>query len=147
MSVKLTTEHIEQIKRHGERTFPEECGGLLLGVVEDGVRVIREILPLENIRKDSRQNRVRLSELDILRAEREAARRDLGLLGYYHSHPDHPAEPSDYDRDHAAWITWSYIIVSVRAGVADEFRAWTLCEDRSQFDEETMTLFSAAALT
>jgi len=139
MSIKLTSEHIEQIKQHGERAYPEECGGLLLGAMEDGGRVIREVLPLENVRKDSRHNRVELSPLDYARAEREASKRGLGVWGYYHSHPNHPAVPSGFDLDHAPFIEWSYLIVSVREGKAEELRAWTVREDRSQFDEEEMT--------
>jgi len=140
MSVKLTTDHLKTIRQHGEQTFPEECGGLLLGTLENGVRMIQEVLPLENVRSDSRHNRVVLSVKDILRAEREAARRGLGLWGYYHSHPNHPAVPSEFDREHAAWQEWSYLIVSVRDGKAEEVRAWTLREDRSQFDEEEFIL-------
>jgi proteasome lid subunit RPN8/RPN11 len=136
MSVKLATDHINIIREHGERTFPEECCGLLLGTLEDGARVIQEVLSLENIRKDSRHNRVELDPLDYARAEREAAKRGLGVWGYYHSHPDHPAIPSTFDLEHAPFIEWSYIIVSVRSGSADEVRAWTVREDRSQFDEE-----------
>ncbi len=147
MSVKLTTEQIEQIKRHGERTFPEECGGLLLGVVENGERVIREILPLENIRKDSRHNRVELKPLDYDRADREATKRGLGVWGYYHSHPNHPAVPSGFDLEHAPITEWSYLIVAVRDGTAEEVRAWTVREDRSQFDEEEMTIISEVLST
>lgn len=139
MSLKLTSKHIEQIKQHGERAYPEECGGLLLGAIEDGVRVIREVMPLENVRKDSRHNRVELSPLDYARAEREASKRGLGVWGYYHSHPNHPAVPSGFDLEHAPFIEWSYLIVSVRDGHAEEVRAWTVREDRSQFDEEEMT--------
>ncbi|MBO0722149.1 MAG: M67 family metallopeptidase [Blastocatellia bacterium] len=140
MNVKLSEEQIEAIKRHGERAYPEECGGLLLGVIEGGALAAREVLPLENIRKDSRQNRVELDPLDYARAEREAAKRGLGVWGYYHSHPDHPAVPSGYDLEHAPFTEWSYLIVSVRAGKADELRAWSLREDRSQFDEEEMII-------
>ncbi len=136
MSVKITSGHVEQIKRHGEQTYPEECGGLLLGVFEDGARVIHDVMPLENIRKDSRHNRVELDPLDYARAEREAGKRGLGVWGYYHSHPNHPAVPSEFDRSHAPFTEWSYLIVSVREGKAQELRAWTLREDRSQFDEE-----------
>lgn len=140
MSVKLATEHINKIREHGERTFPEECGGLLLGVVKDGVRVIQDVLPLENVRKDSRHNRVELNPLDYAKAEREAANRDLGVWGYYHSHPNHPAIPSGFDLEHAPFVEWSYLIVSVRDGKAEEVRAWTVREDRSQFDEEEIIL-------
>jgi proteasome lid subunit RPN8/RPN11 len=139
MSVKLQPEHIEQIKRHGEQTYPEECGGLLLGLKEENLRLIREVLPLENIRKDSRHNRVEINPLDYSRAEREAAKRGLGVWGYYHSHPNHPAVPSGFDLDHAPFTEWSYLIVSVRDGKAQEVRAWTLREDRSRFDEDELT--------
>lgn len=138
MSIKLMTEHIDQIKQHGERAYPEECGGLLLGVREGGERVIREVLPLENVRKDSRHNRVELSPLDYARAEREASKRGLGVWGYYHSHPDHPAVPSGFDLEHAPFVEWSYLIVSVREGKAEQVRAWAVREDRSQFDEEEL---------
>jgi proteasome lid subunit RPN8/RPN11 len=136
MKANLSNDHIEAIKRHGERTYPEECGGLLLGVVEDGALAVREVLPLDNIRKDSRHNRVELDPLDYARAEREAAKRALGVWGYYHSHPDHPAVPSGFDLEHAPFTEWLYLVVSVRDGKAEDLRAWSLREDRSQFDEE-----------
>ena len=136
MSVKLTNEHLDKIRQHGEQTFPEECGGLLLGVLEGETRVIRETLPLENVRKDSRHNRVEISPLAYAKAEREAAKKGLGVWGYYHSHPDHPAIPSGFDLDHAPFIEWSYLIVAVREGTAQEIRAWNVRADRSQFDEE-----------
>ena len=123
MSVKLTNEHLDKIRQHGEQTFPEECGGLLLGVLEGETRVIRETLPLENVRKDSRHNRVEISPLAYAKAEREAAKKGLGVWGYYHSHPDHPAIPSGFDLDHAPFIEWSYLIVAVREGTAQEIRA------------------------
>ena len=136
MSVKLTNEHLDKIRQHGEQTFPEECGGLLLGGLEGETRVIRETLPLENVRKDSRHNRVEISPLAYAKAEREAAKKGLGVWGYYHSHPDHPAIPSGFDLDHAPFIEWSYLIVAVREGTAQEIRAWNVRADRSQFDEE-----------
>jgi proteasome lid subunit RPN8/RPN11 len=138
MGIKLTSEQIEAIKRHGEAAYPEECGGLLLGKQVGGTRVVDEVLPLENVRPDSRHNRVELSPRDYLRAEREAGRRGLGVWGYYHSHPDHPAVPSGFDLAHAPFTEWSYLIVSVQAGKAVEVRAWTVREDRTQFDEEEM---------
>jgi proteasome lid subunit RPN8/RPN11 len=140
MAINLTQEHLDQIRQHGERTYPEECGGLLLGVLEGETRIIKETLPLENIRKDSRHNRIEISPLDYAKAEREATKRGLGVWGYYHSHPNHPAVPSGFDLEHAPFIEWSYLIVSVRAGVAQEVRAWTVREDRSQFDEEILLL-------
>ena len=146
MSIKLTGEHLKAIKRHGEGTYPEECGGLLLGTLEGGVRVIREVLPLANVRPDSRHNRVELDPRDYLKAEREAGRRGLGVWGYYHSHPDHPAEPSGFDLEHAPFTEWSYLIVSVRGGLSAEVRAWSVRDDRSQFDEEELIRIEETAL-
>ena len=140
MSIKLTKQHLDEIRQHGERTFPEECGGLLLGALEGETRVIQATLPLENIRQDSRHNRVEISPLDYMKAEREATKQGLGVWGYYHSHPNHPAIPSGFDLDHAPFIEWSYLIVSVREGTAQEIRAWTVREDRSQFDEEDIEI-------
>ncbi len=140
MSIKLTEQHLDEIRQHGERSFPEECGGLLLGALVGETRVIQATLPLENIRKDSRHNRVEISPLDYMKAEREATKKGLGVWGYYHSHPNHPAIPSGFDLDHAPFIEWSYLIVSVREGTAQEIRAWTVREDRSQFDEEEIVM-------
>jgi len=95
-------------------------------------------LPLENVRKDSRHNRVELDPLSYARAEKEASRRGLGVWGYYHSHPDHPAVPSTFDLEHAPFVEWSYIIVSVLGGSASDLRTWRIRDDRSQFDEQTI---------
>ena len=138
MLVQLQPEQIAEIKAHGERTYPEECGGLLLGIQEDNRHIVHEIMQLENIRADSRHNRVELSPLDYARAEREAGRRNLGVWGYYHSHPDHPAIPSSFDLEHAPFTEWSYLIVSIKDGKAADLRAWSLRTDRSQFDEKTI---------
>src|SRR5262245_4446659 len=107
MTIQLASEHLATIRRHGEETFPDECGGLLLGVVDRGVRVIRDGVRLENVRSDSRRRRVELDPLAYSRTEREAAERGLGVWGYYHSHPDHPAVPSGFDLDHAPFVAWS----------------------------------------
>ena len=136
MSIILSPEHIGSIKEHGEEAFPEECGGLLLGVFDNGMRTIREVLRLDNVRAGSRLDRFELNPLDYARAEREAQRRGLGIWGYYHSYPNHPAMPSGFDLEHAPFTEWSYVIVSVQDGVADDVRSWTLREDRSRFDEE-----------
>jgi proteasome lid subunit RPN8/RPN11 len=136
MNLKITAESLEAIRRHGESTYPEECGGLLLGLDDGRVREITEALPLENVRKDSRHNRVELDPLSYAKAEREASRRGLGVWGYYHSHPDHPAVPSPFDLEHAPFTEWSYIIVSILEGKASDLRTWRVREDRSQFDEQ-----------
>jgi len=138
--VSLNEEHIKQIEAHGERAFPHECGGMLIGRfdVEKGKTVV-ELMPMENAMNESEQhNRVLILPKDVLRAERYAREKKLDVVGYYHSHPDHPAVPSQFDLDHALPV-WTYIIVSVEAGKAVDVRAWEMENDRSKFNEERIT--------
>jgi len=133
----LTEEHIKQIEKHGEQTYPFECGGMLIGdFAADGAKTILELLPMENAMDESeKHNRVLITPKDVLRAERYARGKTLDVVGYYHSHPDHPARPSQFDLDHALPV-WSYIIVSVESGEAVDVRAWEMENDRSKFNEE-----------
>jgi len=133
----LTEEHTKQIEKHGEQTYPFECGGMLIGdFAADGAKTILELLPMENAMDESeKHNRVLITPKDVLRAERYAREKKLDVLGYYHSHPDHPARPSQFDLDHALPV-WSYIIVSVESGKAVDVRAWEMENDRSKFNEE-----------
>ena len=131
---------IEQIKRHAERDYPHECGGMLVGRFSDnGAKEVFETFPLENAREDSRHNRVLILPKDVLDAERYAREKRLDVLGYYHSHPNAPAVPSQYDLDHALPV-WSYVIASVLEGETVEVRSWEMEEDRSRFNEESMRL-------
>jgi len=129
---------IKQIEAHGERTFPNECGGMLIGRFEDGKKTVVELLPMENAASEAEQhNRVLILPKDVLKAERYARAQKLDVVGYYHSHPDHPAVPSQFDLDHALPV-WTYIIVSVEAGKAADVRAWEMENDRSKFNEEEL---------
>jgi proteasome lid subunit RPN8/RPN11 len=135
MNLQIEPGLLAQIYRHGEAAYPEEGAGFLLGI-ENQSRQVTTILPLGNTRQgDARKNRYLISPLDYLAAEKEAERAGLTLLGVFHSHPDHPDQPSDYDRDWAQpWF--SYLITSVYNGKAVESRSWRLEEDRSCFFEE-----------
>jgi proteasome lid subunit RPN8/RPN11 len=135
MNLHIETGLLAEINRHGEIAYPEEGAGFLLGI-EGQSRQVTSILPLGNIRQgDSRRNRYLISPLDYLAAEKEAERAGLTLLGVFHSHPDHPDQPSEFDRDWAQpWF--SYLITSVYNGKAVESRSWRLEEDRSCFLEE-----------
>jgi proteasome lid subunit RPN8/RPN11 len=135
MNLQIEPGLLAQIKHHGEDAYPEEGAGFLLGS-EGQPRQVTSILPLGNTRQgDARKNRYLISPLDYLAAEKEAERTGLTLLGVFHSHPDHPDQPSDYDRDWAQpWF--SYLITSVYNGEAVESRSWRLEEDRSCFFEE-----------
>ena len=135
----------DSIVQHGEGGYPNEVCGILLGKDADGRRVIRLTMPIENsFEQDEQYHRFLITPADMFRAERLARHDRLDVLGVYHSHPNAPAQPSDYDRDHAAWTSWSYVIVSVRDGKAAEIRAWKLREDRSAYDEEAVEVSVAS---
>lgn len=137
----LTKEHIKQIEAHGEKTYPFECGGMLIGRFEQGKKTVVGLLPMENAMSESEQhNRVLILPKDVLRAERYARSQKLDVVGYYHSHPDHPAIPSQFDLDHALPV-WTYIIVSVESGKAADTRAWEMENDRSKFNAEKINDF------
>lgn len=136
----------DSIVQHGEGGYPNEVCGILLGKDIDGRRVIRLTMPIENsFEQDEQYHRFLITPADMFRAERLARHDRLDVLGVYHSHPNAPAQPSEYDRDHAAWTTWSYVIVSVRDGRAAEIRAWKLRDDRSAYDEEEVEVSVTSA--
>src|SRR5215207_412535 len=134
--IRLSEKHLEAIRSHGEATYPNECGGMLIGTFEnEGAKTVVETFPLENSSEENQRNRVLLLPKDVLRAEKHARENKLDVIGYYHSHPDDRAVPSQYDLDHALPV-WSYIIVSVREGKPAEMCSWQMQDDRSRFDEE-----------
>lgn len=118
------------IRRHGEETFPHECCGALIGT---GDRVTAAV-PLPNTTEEGPRRRFLVRPSDYRTAEQRASELGGELLGFYHSHPDHPARPSQFDLDHA-WPTFAYVIVSVMAGTARDMTVWYLKDDRSRFDE------------
>ncbi len=136
-SLHLAAADLEAIGRHAERTYPEECCGFLLGAAEAAATRVARVVPAANERQDSRHNRFVMNPETVLAAHKEARAAGLAVVGYYHSHPDHPAEPSDFDREHA-WPGLSYLIVSVRGGRVDRARSWRLRDDRERFEEETL---------
>ena len=101
-------------------------------------------MPLQNRRDDSPRNRFEVTPEDVRLAEKTASEKTLDLIGWYHSHPDAPARPSEYDREHA-WPWYSYIIVSVHAGAAMEITSWRLKDDRSAYVEESIATVQANA--
>jgi proteasome lid subunit RPN8/RPN11 len=139
--IKLGAGLYEEIVRHAEGEYPRECCGLLVGRIVDGgrTRVVEVTHPVENTFEDEGEHyhRMSISPLEYARAERTHAARGLGVVGNYHSHPDHPAVPSGFDLEHLApWPTMSYIVVSVVEGRATDVRSWELEPDRSRFNEE-----------
>ena len=128
----------QAIRRHGQETYPHECCGALVGTTADAETSIVDVVPLPNTTEEGPRRRFLVRASDYRLAERRAAEMGGELLGFYHSHPDHPARPSQYDLDHA-WPSFSYIIVSVRSGVPEDMTSWRLQEDRSAFDQENLT--------
>jgi len=121
------------IRAHGAETYPNECCGALIGRAGS----VTQILALPNLTDEGPRRRFLVTPKDYREAERRAGEVGGELLGFYHSHPDHPARPSQYDLDHA-WPFFSYVIVSVREGVSGEMTSWRLREDRSGFDQEDL---------
>jgi proteasome lid subunit RPN8/RPN11 len=140
VNLEIPNDVLRLIHRHGEAAYPEEGAGLLLGCVTEKASTVQAIVDLPNTREDqARRNRYLLSAEDYLRGEAEADRLGLEVLGVFHSHPDHPNRPSEFDREWA-WPNYSYIITSVWSGRAIESRAWRLTDDRQEFVEEAITV-------
>ena len=135
-AIRLTAAAAGAIRRHASEAYPNECCGALIGTASDGAPLaIADVLPLANVTDEGPRRRFRVSPDDYRQSEAYAARAGADLVGFYHSHPDHPAEPSQYDLDHA-WPNFSYVIVSVRAAETGDLRSWRLRADRSAFEEE-----------
>jgi proteasome lid subunit RPN8/RPN11 len=132
-SVTLSDAVDQAIRRHGQETFPHECCGALVGRDDR----VTDVVALPNTTEEGPRRRFLVRPSDYREAERRAGELGGELLGFYHSHPDHPARPSQYDLDHA-WPTFAYIIVSVMAGTAGDMTVWYLKDDRSSFEEGSL---------
>jgi proteasome lid subunit RPN8/RPN11 len=134
--------HYDGIRRHGEETYPHECCGVLLGRVEDnGTRVVTSTAHCTNTRVDSPQNRYNIDPRELVRIQREGRERGEDIVGFYHSHPDHPARWSQTDLAEAHWIGCSYVITSVEQGKAAITNSFNLAgsdESDKRFVEEEL---------
>jgi len=145
MAILRLSEQIAQgIRDFGARDYPNETCGALLGTDREDGREVLALLPLTNRREDSPRNRFPITPEDFRTAERAASEQGIELLGWYHSHPDHPARPSEFDREHA-WPWYSYVIVSVDTGKPQQMTSWLLAEDRSHFDFEEIVIRDSAS--
>jgi proteasome lid subunit RPN8/RPN11 len=131
----------DSIRAHGEETYPHECCGILLGrATPEGWRV-ESAVRAGNIRTDSAHNRYQIAPVELVRIQREASRQGLDIAGFYHSHPDHPAQWSPTDFAEAHWIGCSYVITAVAAGKAEVTNSFLLAgttEEDKQFETETI---------
>lgn len=132
--IRFSKKIVNEIENHGEKTYPEECCGMLLGFSKNGIHFIEEVMRIDNSQDENRRRRFFITPEQYRQAEQLARDLKMELLGFYHSHPDHPAAPSAFDTDHALpWFT--YIIISVKQGKAAAMTAWLLNEERTQFIE------------
>lgn len=131
--LNVTSAVDQAIRRHGRETYPHECCGAMVG---RGDQVI-DVVALPNTTEEGPRRRFLVRASDYREAEQRAAELGADLLGFYHSHPDHPARPSQYDLDHA-WPTFAYVIVAVAAGAAGDMTVWYLKDDRSTFEEGSL---------
>jgi len=131
--IQIRRATLEEIERHARETYPEECCGGLLGERRNGSVLVRRAEPVPNRGTELRQRRYTIDPLDYLRLERLAGEAGLSVVGIYHSHPDHPAVPSEFDREHALPY-FHYLIVAVDEGRAGDFACWVLSEDRKSFE-------------
>ncbi|MGC2111287.1 MAG: M67 family metallopeptidase [Candidatus Korobacteraceae bacterium] len=140
--LRLQASQYEEIRRHGEEAYPDECCGILLGVCDGDERSVRVVIRCENACTESPQNRYHIDPREVIRAQRYARDEGLEIIGFYHSHPDHPARWSQTDFDEAHWIGCSYAITRVAAGKASETNSFALTgtreEDKALVEEEVV---------
>lgn len=134
--IQISETQLREIRAHGVKDYPYECCGLLLGRYDMEQKFVTETYPISNAREESaKRNRFLIEPAELLRGEQYARSRHLEVVGFYHSHPDSPARPSQYDLEHA-WPTYSYIIVSTSEGQSGDLFSWEQEPDRSKFNPE-----------
>ena len=136
----LSPSQVAQIESEGAQTYPNECCGIIIGrdVVEGGNtrRIVEKLEPMQNVFDPQLQKRrFAVDPLALMRAEKAAATAGQSVLGFYHSHPDHPARPSEYDREHA-WPYYSYVIVAIAKGQAVDMTSWLLDDQTQTFSQQ-----------
>ena len=144
----ITEHEYEAIRRHGEETYPHECCGVLLGQADDEGRAVTKTVRCGNTRSDSPHNRYHISPQELVRVQRQAREQDLEIVGFYHSHPDHPAQWSQTDLAEAHWIGCSYVITSVERGQAKITNSFLLAgdvEENKHFEDERISVTAEAA--
>jgi proteasome lid subunit RPN8/RPN11 len=139
--LKIQQPEYEAIRQHGEETYPHECCGVLLGRSDEDGRAVTKAVRCGNTRSDSAHNRYHIAPQELVRIQRQAREEGLEILGFYHSHPDHPARWSQTDLAEAHWIGCSYVITSVEKGKAKITNSFLLTgetEESKRFDDEAL---------
>jgi proteasome lid subunit RPN8/RPN11 len=140
--LKMNASDLSAIRLHAEQTYPRECCGVLLGQFDGDVRHVTAVIPCANAHADSPQNRYSIDPRALIRIQREARERGDDIVGFYHSHPDHPPAPSPTDLAEAHWFGCSYVIISVAHGNATATNSFELAgtEDDKKFQHQTIDL-------
>jgi proteasome lid subunit RPN8/RPN11 len=147
--LKINKCEFEAIRQHGEETYPHECCGVLLGHAGEDGRTVIKTVRCGNTRSDSPHNRYHIAPQELVRVQRQAREAGLEIVGFYHSHPDHPAHWSTTDLAEAHWIGCSYVITSVDHGHANITNSFFLAgetEESKQFEDEPVQVGLAAAV-
>jgi proteasome lid subunit RPN8/RPN11 len=140
---------LDEIRRHGEDTYPHECCGVLLGEIEDGRNLAKAIVRCGNTRDDSPHNRYHIDPRELVKIQREGRERGYDIVGFYHSHPDHPARWSQTDLTEAHWIGCSYVITSVEKGKSVATNSFLLAgtlEENKRFEDEELRVATGAGV-
>lgn len=135
--IAIEASAIDSMKRHAHKTFPEECCGFMFGA-DSSERLITQTREANNIKTENRERRFEVDPLDYLNAEKYADASELDLIGIYHSHPNHPAIPSEHDRKQAVGY-FSYVIVSVNKDEVVDIKSWQLDDSEKFIEEEIET--------
>jgi proteasome lid subunit RPN8/RPN11 len=137
--LKLNEQIYDAIRRHGEETYPHECCGVLLGRSSDDINLVIDAIRAGNTRTDSAHNRYHIAPHELVKIQRDGRKRGLDIVGFYHSHPDHPAQWSQTDFAEAHWLGCSYVITAVEKGAAQKTNSFLLTgtteEDKAFADE------------
>jgi proteasome lid subunit RPN8/RPN11 len=139
--LKLSEPIYNALRKHGEETYPHECCGVLLGRSENDVNTVEDAVRAGNTRTDSAHNRYHIAPQELIKIQRQGRERGLDIVGFYHSHPDHPAQWSKTDFAEAHWLGCSYVITAVANGVAQQTNSFLLTgtnEDDKSFEDETI---------
>jgi proteasome lid subunit RPN8/RPN11 len=146
--LKLNEQTYDAIRHHGEETYPHECCGVLLGRTLDDVNIVEDAIRAGNTRTDSAHNRYHIAPHELVKIQRDGRKRGLDIVGFYHSHPDHPAQWSQTDFAEAHWLGCSYVITAVEKGVAQQTNSFLLTgtsEDDKSFVNQTVEVLQFEA--
>jgi len=144
--LKMGSNDFDEIRRHGEETYPYECCGVLLGRMDGDVRSVSSVVRCGNTRTDSPQNRYHIDPRELIRIQRQGREREEDIVGFYHSHPDHPARWSPTDLAEAHWFGCSYVITCVEKGKASATNSFELTgsdEDEKKLVDEKIEVSQA----